>query len=267
MSEVRSIFDLHKKKQPLVLINIWDDESATIVEQNKIAVVATSSYAMAECMGIADGENLSFNQLLEITKNIEKTFLTIDMESGYADYESTLKNNIDSILKRNIAGINIEDKYPNTNQLMDKEEFAKRLNLIKQTDTAKKLFINARTDIFFYGDIKQKNADTLLLTEAISLINMYHEAGADGIFIPGLHNKTFIEKISKEVTLPINIMLDIRTDRIEDYIDLGVSRISYGPSIYLDWLDSNLSKEDYLLKLIKLFKELQAQGKIRLTIE
>ncbi|WP_193224609.1 isocitrate lyase/PEP mutase family protein [Bacillus sp. B1-b2] len=267
MSGKVSFYEFHQKKQPLVLINVWDDESVRILDENKVAVVATSSYALSDSMGIQDGENISFKELVEIEKNIHNSSLSVDIESGYADNLSTLQKNIESILNRNIAGINIEDKYPNTNQLMDKADFTQRLRLIKQTDQANKLFINARTDIFFYGDIEEKNKDTHLLSEAISLINDYHEAGADGIFIPGLYNKNFIEKISKEVNLPVNIMLTIKLDRIEDYLDLGVSRISYGPSIYLDWQDSHLSKTVYLSKLIRKVKELQNQGKVRLTLE
>lgn len=262
---IQQFKNLHKREQPVVLLNIWDNETADMLVQNNINIIATSSYAIAKNIGIEDGENLSFQKLLTIAKKIPGKFLSVDIESGYASTISELQTNTKILLESNIVGINIEDKFPDTHNLMNKELFVDRIKAIKKVDTLNQLFINARTDIFFFDDIEGKNISTKTLDNAIALILEYSNAGIDGIFIPGLKNKKFIEKIVEQINIPLNIMLDIKNDNIEDYLNLGISRISYGPSLYLDWTTSGLSKEMYFSQIIELFHNLQDQGKIKLA--
>ncbi|MNJ49096.1 Oxaloacetate decarboxylase [compost metagenome] len=121
--------------------------------------------------------------------------------------------------------------------------------------------------MFFYGDIEDKNKDVKLLADAITLGKAYAQAGADCLFVPGLKNKKFLEKLASSVEIPINIMLDISQDNIEDYAQLGIARISYGPFIYLDYKNSSLELNRYFTGLIERFKQLEAKNIITLSID
>lgn len=228
----------HSKTNPLVLLNIWDFKSKELSEKGGVKTLATSSYAIADLHGYADGENMPFEDILsELEKIASNTSLpiTVDIETGYAKTADGLKNNIKELIKLGIVGINIEDKIPDTDSLYSVEEFKNKLISIKQV--SKEIFINARTDMFFYGNIEDKNTNTDILNETIKRIKEYESAGADGIFIPGLKNKEFIKEITENTSIPLNIMLDYRTENINEFQGLGISRFSFGPTIYLKLME------------------------------
>ncbi len=228
----------HSKSDPLILLNIWDLKSKELAEKHGEKVLATSSYAMADSNGYLDGENIPFSKVLsefeKITKNTSLP-VTVDIESGYAKTDKELENNIKDLIKLGIIGINLEDRVPQTDLLYSINEFRDKIRIIKQV--TKDLFINVRTDMFFYGDITNKNKDRKLLQDTIIRIKEYEISGADGIFIPGLKNKEFIKEITENISIPLNIMLDYRSDDINEFKNLGISRFSFGPTIYLKILE------------------------------
>jgi len=61
-------------------------------------------------------------------------------------------------------------------------------------------FINARTDVFFQRPPEQH--DTGMLVQVIERANAYREAGADGLFAPGLADITLIARLAKVSPLP-----------------------------------------------------------------
>ncbi|MFD1901209.1 isocitrate lyase/PEP mutase family protein [Enterococcus termitis] len=227
----------HKKDKPLILLNIWNAASANELTKKKILLVPTSSYAVSDYYGYQDGENMPFGEIIESIKQMkpETNYITADIESGYAENETDLANTIETLINNGVIGINIEDKKANTETLYSIDEQSERLHCIKQTsnDMKKDLFVNVRTDTYFIGDIVENNQNEAILNQTITRIKAYEKTGIDGIFIPGLKNKEHIKKIAAETTLPINIMLDIKEDSIAEYLHTGVSRISFGPSIYL----------------------------------
>ena len=266
MNTINNFKNLHNKSNPLVLFNTWDTESSHMLSKKGVNVQATGSFAIAHVLGMEDGENILFSKLIDIVSKMNSSMLLLDFESCYASTHNELISNVNLILKENIVGFNIEDKFPNCNNLMSIEEFTSRISTIKATDIQNKLFINARTDIFFYDDINKKNQDPEVLKQCISRVKEYEKAGVDSIFIPGLKNKSFIEKISKEINIPINIMLDIKTDILEDYLDIGVSSICYGPSIYFDWLDKDIPLDLYFTELLANINELVTNNRITITL-
>jgi 2-methylisocitrate lyase-like PEP mutase family enzyme len=96
------------------------------------------------------------------------------------------------------------------------------------------IFINARTDIFFKVDSASHN--DIHLEEALHRVSAYAEAGASGIFVPGLRNLKFIEKLCQLSPIPVNIMVQPGTP-LKKLAELGVARISYGPGPYCQVMD------------------------------
>lgn len=227
----------HQQKKPLVLLNIWNVASADELTTQTINLIPTGSYAMSDHYGYQDGENMPFDELLGYIRQMDtqNNYITADIESGYATNGLELAKNIEALINIGVIGINIEDKKPNTETLYSIAEQCVRLLAIKhQTNAMKKdLFINVRTDTYFIGDIAANNQDEQVLNQTIARIKAYEKTGIDGIFIPGLKNQEHLKQIAAATTLPINIMLDLQNDSIADYLDTGISRISFGPSIYM----------------------------------
>ncbi|WP_348921330.1 isocitrate lyase/PEP mutase family protein [Enterococcus rotai] len=227
----------HQQKKPLVLLNIWDVASANELTTQTINLIPTGSYAMSDHYGYQDGENMPFDELLGYLRQMDthNNYITADIESGYATNGLALAKNIEALINIGVIGINIEDKKPNTETLYSIAEQSERLLAIKQQcKTMKKdLFINVRTDTYFSGDIAANNQNEQVLNQTITRIKAYEKTEIDGIFIPGLKNQEHLKQIAAVTTLPINIMLDIKNDSIADYLDTGISRISFGPSTYM----------------------------------
>ena len=87
------------------------------------------------------------------------------------------------------------------------------------------LFINARTDPFL---LKFGSPDECL-DEAARRAKIYADAGADGIFVPGLTDLALIEKFVQLPLLPVNIMVTQGVPEIPDLARVGVRRVSLGP--------------------------------------
>jgi len=90
-------------------------------------------------------------------------------------------------------------------------------------DTAQKLgihlFINARTDPF----LRKFGSPDECLNEAAKRAKAYADAGADGIFVPGLTDLALIEKFAQLTPLPVNIMVTQGVPEIPDLARVGPS--------------------------------------------
>ncbi len=72
-----------------------------------------------------------------------------------------------------------------------------------------------------------------MVIEAIERAHAYAEAGADGLFAPGLADITSIARLAKESPLPLNIMVGDGTPSMRVLAEHGVARVSHGPRPYL----------------------------------
>lgn len=226
---------LHEQKNPLILYNCWDVASAKAIEQAGSQAIATSSFSMADAWGYSDGEQLPFEQVLWMISRMADHVslpLTVDIEGGYAVNEDVLASNMERLFQLDICGINFEDQKVNhpEDELWDTIEQSSRIRMIQQVAAKlqKKVFINARTDIFF----KSTKPSLDLVNEAIERTCAYAEAGADGIFIPGLTDPSLISHFVQRSPLPVNVMVMDGMIPLIELQELGVKRISYGPHSY-----------------------------------
>jgi 2-methylisocitrate lyase-like PEP mutase family enzyme len=229
--------NLHVKGDPLILYNIWDVGSAKAIEAAGAQALATGSWSVAAASGYKDGEIISLDQVIRnINRIITSTELpvSLDFEGGYTNSNVQLDSNVKKLMATNVAGINFEDQIVGSNDIYSLNVQSERINTIrKQADImSKPLFINARTDLF----LQEKNSGlhTQLINKAIDRSKAYHLAGADGFFAPGLKDADLIQKLCAASPIPVNIMMGSDTPNIQKLKNLGVARISYGPTPYLD---------------------------------
>ena len=221
---------LHKKGDPLVLFNAWDVATAKVIAKTS-AAVATSSGAVASALGYTDGENIPFDMVTGLVSRISAAVsvpVSIDLEAGYGDTPDAAAKSATEILKAGAIGINIEDGLSaGKRQLVSPEQHAAKIKAVR--DTAQqlgiRLFINARTDPFL---LKFGSPDECL-NEAARRAKVYADAGADGVFVPGLTDLALIEKFVQLTPLPVNIMVTQAVPEIGDLARVGVRRVSLGP--------------------------------------
>lgn len=223
---------LHELPTPLILYNCWDVASAKAIQQGGAPVIATSSYAIAESRGVADGEHLTFDEMLFVITRIALNVslpLTVDIESGYATDLEELAHNIERLLAIGVCGVNLEDQLIGSANpaLCSVEEQCDKIKTIKETAAkmSTDIFVNARTDVFFQG--REETED--LAGEAINRAEAYKEAGADAIFIPGLLSPKLIRAFVEKSPIPVNVMMMDGMLSSAELQEIGVKRISYGP--------------------------------------
>lgn len=224
---------LHRKGNPLVLVNVWDAGSAAAVAAAGAAALATGSASVAGALGFADGEAVPIDLVLANARRItDATSLpvSLDFEGGYALDLAGLADNIRRVIATGIIGINFEDQAIGGSGLHPVSQQAARIAAIRAAAVAEgvNLFINARTDIWLdAGTTTIAHRDRL--TEGVARGKTYADAGASSFFVPGLADPDAIASICQDVSLPVNVMHFKGMPGIKALAELGVARISYGP--------------------------------------
>src|SRR3982750_3896696 len=208
---------LHRKGDPLILFNAWDAATAKAIAKTAPAI-ATSSGAVASALGYADGENVPFDMVTGLVSRLATAVsvpVSIDLEAGYGDTPDAAAKSAAEGLKAGAIGINIEDGLSGgKRQLISPELHAAKIKAVRDTaqELGINLFINARTDPFLlkFGPPDES------LNEAARRAKVYADAGADGIFVPGLTDLALIERFVQLTSLPVNIMVTQGVPEIPD---------------------------------------------------
>lgn len=226
---------LHVKGSPVILFNIWDAGSARTIEQAGAKAIATGSWSVAAAHGFDDGEKIPLALVLANIKRIVDSVavpVTLDFETGYATDLSGLKENIREVIAAGAIGINFEDRIIGADDLQTIENQAARIRAVREAadDASIPFFINARTDVFL--KTYPAKHDEGQLEEALQRGAAYAEAGASGLFAPGLRDPELIAKLCERSSLPVNILVLPDTPPTKKMAELGVARISYGSGPY-----------------------------------
>lgn len=231
MSTFETFLQLHQQAEPFLLGNIWDVNSAHILEAAGYKAIGTSSHALAATFGYDDGENLPFDMLLRVAKRVVETVkipFTVDIEGGYSETAAGIIEHIKLLHEAGVAGINLEDTRAKPSRtLRPADEFKQLLTQIADELEREniKIFLNVRTDAFLLG---LPNA----VDETISRINMYENTGIHGIFVPCVARAEDIETITRETILPVNVMCVPALPDFNALKSLNVKRISMGPFLF-----------------------------------
>jgi 2-methylisocitrate lyase-like PEP mutase family enzyme len=226
---------LHVKGSPVILFNIWDAGSARTLEQAGAKAIATGSWSVAAAHGFDDGETIPLALVLTNIQRIAESValpVTLDFETGYATDLPALKENIRDVIAAGAIGINFEDRIIGADELQTVEDQSARIRAVREAaeESSIPLFINARTDVFLKTYPAPHNEAEL--EEALRRAAAYAEAGASGLFAPGLRDPELIEKLCDRSSLPVNILALPDTPPAKAMAQLGVARISHGASPY-----------------------------------
>ena len=217
---------LHQGPSLLALPNAWDAGSARLMESLGAKAVATTSAAVAWTHGYPDGDVLPVRMLVSTIVAIARAVrapLTIDVEGGYSDDPAAVEETVARIVEAGAVGINIEDGGNAPDLLCLKIERAKRAGQHFGID----LFVNARTDVYLRGLAPEGKR----VGEVLSRAKLYRNAGASGLFVPGLREPSEIKAVAVDAGLPLNVMAWPGLPAATELAQLGARRLSAGSGI------------------------------------
>ena len=158
--------------------------------------------------------------------------VTVDIEAGQGSNPDAVASAVADVLETGAVGINLEDGVPGSpGELFDEQAQADRIAAARATadQHGVRLFVNARTDVYFGAAIPPDEQAEAVIGRA----RRYVDAGADGIFVPGLVDLAVLEQVTGAVAAPINVMLWPGLPPLADLTAVGVRRISQGAGSFL----------------------------------
>jgi 2-methylisocitrate lyase-like PEP mutase family enzyme len=202
---------LHRAGAPLVLPNAWDVASARALAGAGFPAVGTTSLGVAAANGLPDGEGATDADTLRLVHRIAglPCHVSVDIERGELAVAV-------AVAAAGAAGINVEDA------MGPMERQVRLIRAVKRE--APDLFVNARTDTHW-----QRAGD---LAEAVRRVRAYQDAGADGVFVPGLRDPADIAAVVRAVEVPVNVLHDPCGPTIAELTALGVRRVSTGSLLF-----------------------------------
>jgi 2-methylisocitrate lyase-like PEP mutase family enzyme len=216
--QARRFRSLHTSSRPLALANAWDVASARVIEAAGAPAIATTSAGVAWSLGSPDGDALTRERALELISRISAAVavpVTADIEGGYGQDAADVAKTVTGVLAAGAVGVNIEDGTRPPGEL------AARLAAARQAaDRAgADLFLNARIDTYLFG---LGDPDTRL-AETLDRARRYVDAGADGIFVPGVTDTTTIAALARAILVPLNVMAGPGAPKVaaQELLDTG----------------------------------------------
>ena len=226
-SKFETFAALHVPGDPVILYNIWDVGSALAVVAAGARALATGSHPVADANGWPDGQKVPLDFALANARRIVEAVelpLTVDFESGYSDDPEAGAANVARLKVTGAVGCNFEDQVIGGDGLHPLELQVKRIAAIRKA-VGEDFYINARTDLF----LKTQTYDDALIDRVVERGKAFADAGASGFFVPRLSDPTQIERVVREVPLPLNVIAFPGAPGQKVWADAGVARISHGP--------------------------------------
>ncbi|MFD4292175.1 isocitrate lyase/phosphoenolpyruvate mutase family protein [Rhodococcus sp. NPDC058505] len=223
-----TLLGLHRPGEPVILPTVWDAWSAKLAVEAGFAALTVGSHPVADSLGRADNEGMSFTELLtrvaQITAAVDLP-VSVDIESGYGQTPETL---INGLVEAGAVGLNIEDTvHGEGGRLREAQEHADVVGGLRRAADAVgvHVVINARTDLF----LRRVGDESDRVQRAIARLTLAAEAGADCLYPVGFHTDEVHRELTAALPLPVNAIADPASGERASYAALGVGRVSFGP--------------------------------------
>ena len=218
---------LHVPGEPVILYNIWDVGSALAVAGAGAKALATGSHPVADANGFADGQQVPIDFALANAERIVRAVdlpVTVDFEGAYSVDPDEGGANTARLAATGAVGCNFEDQVIGGEGVHPLDLQCRRIAAMRKA-VGSDFFINARTDLF----LKTDRYDDALVDQVIERGKAFADAGASGFFVPRLSEAKQIERVVREVPLPLNVIAFPGAPPKAEWAAAGVARISHGP--------------------------------------
>ncbi|MGW5719371.1 isocitrate lyase/PEP mutase family protein [Amycolatopsis sp. NPDC003865] len=214
MDEFRA---LHVPGSPLLLPNAWEFGVGAFLAAQGFRALGTTSLGVSAAAGEPDGAPSTRDATVALAKRLTRldVLVSVDIADGFGADPAAVADLAAELHDAGAVGVNLEDGLtPVAHQTALIEAVKARVP---------DLFLNARTDTHWAGDHS--------IGEAENRAKAYADAGADGIFVPGLAAPADIGKIV-DLGLPLNLLFLPGKVTFAGLAELGVARVSLGSLPY-----------------------------------
>src|SRR3984885_1546071 len=220
---------LHNGPDILLFANAWDVASARILERLEFPAIATTSAGIANTLGYADSQQITSVEMLRVVSHIAHAVnipVTADMEAGYATSAVQMHQVALQLIEAGAVGLNLEDGEDDEARVSETQAHVEKIQAVKEAgmQSGIPLVINARTDAYWATASPSPNR----FAECVSRANLYRQAGADCIFVPGMKKIDEIKKFLQESPGPMNVLGGPGGPTIDELKAAGVRRVSLG---------------------------------------
>jgi 2-methylisocitrate lyase-like PEP mutase family enzyme len=214
---------LHTAPELLVLVNVWDVVSATVVASLRgCHALATASHSIAASHGYPDGERIPFEEMIAAIERITAAVelpVSADLEAGYGDVDTTVRRAIGV----GVVGANLED------QMKPLADAVAAVSVAVKSAEAEgiPLVLNARTDA--YLEAGDRDSDEVL-ADAIQRGRAFLDVGASCVFVPGKLDATTVARLVEAFgERKLSVLHVPGSVPQAELAALGVARVSFGP--------------------------------------
>ncbi|GLW99265.1 hypothetical protein Misp02_33520 [Microtetraspora sp. NBRC 16547] len=229
--------EMHHGRGPLVLPNAWDFASAAMLVEAGFAAVGTTSLGVAGAVGKPDAAGETREETVALARRLTglPCMVTVDIEGGFGGNPRQVGDLAAELAAVGVVGVNLEDGRPDGG-LAPVPAVQDLIAAIKAA--VPDMFVNARTDTFWLGTVPATEEDPAgsarqaMVEEALARGRAYAEAGADGIFAPGVAEEGDIRALVGGVDVPVNVLFLPGRHTVKRLAELGVRRVSCGSLLF-----------------------------------
>jgi len=221
---------MHRGPRILLLPNAWDVASARVLEEAGFGAIATTSAGIAFTLGYPDGQRISREEMLRVVARIAAAVgvpVTADMEAGYGDRPEDAAKTARGVMEAGAVGMNLEDRTDDQRHpLMDLPLQLEKVAAVQEgaRTAGLPIVLNVRTDVF----LLQVGPPEERYDMALQRLAAFRDAGADCVFVPGLHDAEAIGRLVQDLQCPVNVLAGPGFPSVPELEKLGVARVSLG---------------------------------------
>ncbi len=220
----RRFHELHAREQLFVMPNPWDVGSAKLLASVGFEALATTSQGFAWALGKLDGMVTRDELVAHVGALAAATDLplNVDSERLYPDDPGGVAETVALLAEAGAAGCSVEDYDPATGGMDPVDVAAGRVAAAAEA---------ARTvdpPVVLTGRAENHIRGVDDLDDTIARLIAYRDAGADCVYAPGLTDLERIERVVREVGVPVNVLALPPGPPVPELARVGVRRVSTG---------------------------------------
>lgn len=236
--KAEKFYSLHSKDGCFLMPNAWDIGSAKMLVAAGFKSIGTTSAGIAFSLGRPDNlfcseeARLTRDEMIAEVQSIANSVsvpVNADLEAGFGVKPEVVFQTIKLAIKAGAVGGNIEDYSGEPSSPLYDLELS-----IDRIKAARKAIDDAEIPFVLVGRTDEMNVGhSANLNQAIKRANLYREAGADCLFVPGVSDKATVATLVQEIDGPINVVMGLSGphDSFNELANLGVRRVSIGGSL------------------------------------
>jgi len=223
--KAQNFLALHRKGAPLLMPNPWDIGSARVFALLGFQALATTSGGFAGTLGRPDGSVSREEAIAHAASLAGATDLPLsaDLEDCFAEEPAEVAKTVEMAIVGGLAGCSIEDFTRRPNEpIYDEALAAERVAAAAEAAHVGPvhLVLTARAENYLH-----RRPD---LSDTISRLQSYQEAGADVLFAPRMVDIDEIRSLVQSVDRPVSVLMFPGAPMVSELAAAGVARVSVG---------------------------------------